>query len=106
MFFHHSGHTHRNKRTFLLDDTQSPIQSIEFLEVGATKEYPGGYSLLRLFTGGYMVSYYKNRIPLALAWSQRTRGEYYGLYQHYMLGTIADRNHTVVRDPSGLRPLS
>jgi hypothetical protein len=59
-----------------------------------------------LFTGGYMVSYYKNRTPLTLAWSQRTRGEYYGLYPHYMLGTIADRNHTVVRDLSGLRPLS
>ena len=53
-----------------------------------------------------MVSYYKNRTPLALAWSQRTRGEYYSLYPHYMLGTIADRNHTVVRDLSGLRPLS
>jgi 3',5'-cyclic-AMP phosphodiesterase len=105
VFFHHSGHTHRNKRTFLLDDTQSPIQSVEFLEVGATKEYPGGYSLLRLYTGGYMVSYYKNRTPLALAWEQRSRHEYYSLYPHYMLGTIADRNHTVSYDLSGLRSL-
>lgn len=103
VFFHHSGHTHRNKRTFLLDGGQNPIESIEFLEVGATKEYPGGYSLLRLYTGGYMVSYYKNRTPLALAWGQRTRHEYYSLYPHYMLGTIADRNHTVARDLSGLR---
>ena len=106
VFFHHAGHTHRNKRTFLLDQQQSPIQTVEFLEVGATKEYPGGYSLLRLYTGGYMVSYYKNRTPLALAWAQRTRHEYYTLYPHYMLGTIADRNHTVIRDLSGLRPLS
>jgi Icc protein len=72
VFFHHSGHTHRNKRTFLLDSEQNPVQSVEFLEVGATKEYPGGYSLLRLYTGGYVVSYYKNRTPLALAWAQRT----------------------------------
>jgi 3',5'-cyclic-AMP phosphodiesterase len=106
VFFHHSGHTHRNKRTFLLDDQQNPVQSVEFLEVGATKEYPGGYSLLRLYTGGYMVSYYKNRTQLALAWSQRSRHEYYTLYPHYMLGTIADRNHTVTRDLSGLNPLS
>jgi 3',5'-cyclic-AMP phosphodiesterase len=105
VFFHHSGHTHRNKRTFLLDEAQSPIQSVEFLEVGATKEYPGGYSLLRLYTGGYTVSYYKNRTPLALAWEQRSRHEYYSLYPHYMLGTIADRNHTVTCDLSGLRPL-
>ena len=106
VFFHHSGHTHRNKRTFLLDDGQNPVQSIEFLEVGATKEYPGGYSLLRLYTGGYMVSYYKNRTPQALAWAQRTRHEYYTLYPQYMLGTIADRNHSVTRDLSGLQPLS
>jgi Icc protein len=105
VFFHHSGHTHRNKRTYLLDRQQNPDESVEFLEVGATKEYPGGYSLLRLYTGGYMVSYYKNRTQLALAWAQRTRHEYYSLYPHYMLGTIADRNHTVVRDLSGLRPL-
>jgi hypothetical protein len=105
VFFHHSGHTHRNKRTFLLDNDQSPVESVEFLEVGATKEYPGGYSLLRLYTGGYMVSYYKNRTPLALAWSQRSRGEYYSLYPHYMLGTIADRNHTVTRAcPGSPRP--
>jgi 3',5'-cyclic-AMP phosphodiesterase len=106
VFFHHSGHTHRNKRTYLLDDTQSPVESVEFLEVGATKEYPGGYSLVRLYTGGYMVSYYKNRTPDALMWGQRSRHEYYTLYPHYMLGTIADRNHTVVRDLSGLTPLS
>jgi 3',5'-cyclic-AMP phosphodiesterase len=105
VFFHHSGHTHRNKRTYLLDEAQAPIQSVEFLEVGATKEYPGGYSLLRLYTGGYTVSYYKNRTPLALAWGQRSRHEYYSLYPHYMLGTIADRNHTVACDLSGLRPL-
>jgi 3',5'-cyclic-AMP phosphodiesterase len=106
VFFHHSGHTHRNKRTYLLDQDQSPMQRIEFLEVGAAKEYPGGYSLLRLYTGGYMVSYYKNRTPLALAWGQRTRHEYYTLYPHYMLGTIADRNHSVSVDLSGLRPLA
>jgi Icc protein len=104
VFFHHSGHTHRNKRTFFADANQEPAQAVEFLEVAATKEYPGGYSLLRVYTGGYTVSFYKTRIPLALAWSQRTRGEYYGIYPHYMLGTIADRNHTVIRDLSGLTP--
>jgi 3',5'-cyclic-AMP phosphodiesterase len=102
VFFHHSGHTHRNKRTFFVDENQNPQQGVEFLEVGATKEYPGGYSLVRVHTGGYMVSFYKTRTQLALAWGQRTRGEYYNLYPHYMLGTIGDRNHTVARDLSGL----
>jgi 3',5'-cyclic-AMP phosphodiesterase len=106
VFLHHSGHTHRNKRTFFVDENQAPQRSVEFLEVGAVKEYPGGYSLLRVYSGGYMVSFYKTRTPLAQAWSHRTRGEYFGLYPNCMLGTIADRNHTVVRDLSGLRPLA
>jgi hypothetical protein len=103
VFLHHSGHTHRNKRTFFVDKNQAPQQGVEFLEVCATKEYPGGYSLVRFYTGGYMVSFYKTRTPLALAWSQRSRGEYYDLYPHYTLGSNGDRNHTVVRDLSGLR---
>ncbi|MCQ4079628.1 metallophosphoesterase [Streptomyces sp. RB6PN25] len=100
VFLHHSGHTHRNKRTFMEES-----QSVEFLEVAATKEYPGGCSLVRVFTGGYQVNFYKTRADLARQWSQRTRGEYYGIWPHYTLGTIADRNHTVVRDLSGLTAL-
>jgi 3',5'-cyclic AMP phosphodiesterase CpdA len=97
VFLHHAGHTHRNKRTFM-DDSRS----VEFLEVAATKEYPGGYALVRLYTGGYLVSFHKTRSGLARRWSQRTRGEYFDLWPHYTLGTIADRNHTVLRDLSGL----
>jgi 3',5'-cyclic AMP phosphodiesterase CpdA len=106
VFFHHSGHTHRNKRTFFVDENQAPRPSVEFLEVGAVKEYPGGYTLLRVYSGGYMVNFYKTRTPLAQAWSHRTRSEYFGLYPNYTLGTIADRNHTVVRDLSGLRTVA
>ncbi|GHJ41230.1 hypothetical protein [Streptomyces sp. TS71-3] len=103
MFFHHSGHTHRNKRTFAQD---APAHRVEFLEVGAPKEYPGGFSLLKVHTGGYLVNYYKTRSDLARQWSQRTRGEYFGVWPHYTLGTIEDRNHTVDRDLSGLKPLA
>lgn len=60
------------------------------------------FNTTTLTAGTYQTVYYKNRTPLALAWAQRTRHEYYSLYPHYMLGTIADRNHTVVRDLSGL----
>lgn len=106
VFFHHSGHTHRNKRTSVEKGHRGGIgQQVEFLEVAATKEYPGGYSLLRVFSGGYQVNFYKTRSDLARQWSQRTRGEYFGIYPHYTLGTIADRNHTVVRDLSGLTAL-
>jgi hypothetical protein len=97
VFLHHAGHTHRNKRTFAFDRRQ-----VEFLEVAAAKEYPGGYCLLRLHSGGYQVSFHTIRGEAARRWSQRTRAQYLGLYPAYTLGTIADRNHTVTRDLSGL----
>ncbi|MEU4313319.1 metallophosphoesterase [Nocardia sp. NPDC024068] len=98
VFLQHSGHTHRTRRT--RPDTAC---AVEFLEVGAIKEYPGGYSLLRLYEGGYMVNFYKTRTPESRRWSTLTRGEYFGLLPDYALGTFADRNHVVTRDFSGLR---
>ena len=100
VFLHHSGHTHRNRRTRPDRDDVA----VEFLEVGAVKEYPGGYSLLRIYDGGYMVNFYKTRTDLARRWSARTRGQYYGLFGDYAFGTFGDRNHVVVRDLSGLSP--
>lgn len=98
VFLHHSGHTHRNRLT--RPDIDIPV---EFLENASVKEYPGGYSLLRLYEGGYMVNFYKVRSDLARRWSYRSRGEYFGLYPNYVLGTLAERNHVVRRDLSGLQ---
>ncbi|WP_433661975.1 metallophosphoesterase [Nocardia sp. CA-128927] len=97
VFLHHSGHTHRNRRT--RPDTAC---AVEFLEVAAVKEYPGGYSLLRLYEGGYMLNFYKTRTDAARRWSATTRSEYFGLLPDYTLGTTADRNHVVLRDFSGI----
>lgn len=97
VFFHHSGHTHRNQRT------ASPVAAgVEFLEVAATKEYPGGFALLKVYEGGYTVNFHKSSSALARQWSQTSSGEYLGLYPAYTLGTAADRNHVVHRDLSGL----
>ncbi|MEU1210438.1 metallophosphoesterase [Nocardia sp. NPDC005825] len=97
VFLHHAGHTHRNRRT--RPDLPIPV---DFLEVAATKEYPGGYTLLRLFEGGYMANFHKTRTEDARRWSSRSRGEYFGLLPEYTLGSTADRNYTVLRDLSGL----
>ena len=100
VFFHHSGHTHRNLRTY------SPVATgVEFLEVAATKEYPGGFALLKVYEGGYMVNFYKSSSDLARQWSQVSGRGYLGLYPAYALGTLADRNHVVSRDFSALTPL-
>jgi 3',5'-cyclic-AMP phosphodiesterase len=100
VFFHHSGHTHRNLRT------SSPVATgVDFLEVAATKEYPGGFALLRLYEGGYMANFYKSSSALARQWSQTSSGEYLGLYPAYTLGALTDRNHVAARDFSALTPL-
>ncbi|MGW2666380.1 metallophosphoesterase family protein [Nocardia tengchongensis] len=97
VFLHHSGHTHRNRRS----RPDSGI-GVEFLEVGAVKEYPGGYTLIRIYEGGYMVNFWKTRSESARRWSTRTRSQYLGLHPDHALGSCADRNHVVLRDFSGL----
>jgi 3',5'-cyclic AMP phosphodiesterase CpdA len=97
VFLHHAGHTHRNKRTTGLTAT-----GVTFQEVAAVKEYPGGFHLLRVFTGGYALNFYKLRGALQQEWSERSRQEYGGLAPFYVFGTAADRNSVVVRDLSGL----
>ncbi|WP_282778572.1 metallophosphoesterase [Nocardia sp. CC201C] len=98
VFLHHSGHTHRTRRT--RPDT---AVGVEFLEIASVKEYPGGYVLLRVYEGGYTVNFYKTRAMAARRWSTRTRRQYLGLLPDYALGSCADRNHVVPRDFSGLR---
>jgi Icc protein len=99
MFLHHAGHTHRNKRTI------SPIApKVLHQEIGAGKEYPGGFSLLRLHTQGYALNFYKTRSDLARAWSERSRQEIAGLWPQFSLGSrVSDRNVVVQHDLSGLR---
>jgi len=99
VFLHHAGHTHRNKRTL---STTAP--NVVFQEVAAVKEYPGGFHLLRVFSGGYALNFYKFRNQLAQEWSERSRPEYGGLAPFYTFGNAADRNSVVVRDFSGLQP--
>jgi hypothetical protein len=96
VFFHHSGHTHRNKRT-----ASAIAPGVDFLEVAAIKEYPGGYTLLRLYEGGYLANFYKSTGPLACEWSHVSSEEYLGLYPAYTLGSLADRNHVARRDLRG-----
>lgn len=97
VFLHHAGHTHRNKRTI---STAAP--GVVFQEVAAVKEYPGGFHLLRVFSGGYALNFYKFRDPDAQAWSERSRPEYLGLAPGYTFGNASDRNSVFTRDFSAL----
>jgi 3',5'-cyclic AMP phosphodiesterase CpdA len=83
----YNGHTHRNYRTVATD-----TGSVPYFEGGAVKEYPGGYTTVRLYEGGFMVNFWKTRDPKARAWSELSRGEYLNLYPYYTLGGLEDRN--------------
>jgi len=97
VFLHHAGHTHRAHRSSSLTAAH-----VEFLEVGAAKEYPGCVTLVRVHTGGYQVSTHPLRDPQALAWAARSGTQFAGYYPAYVLGSVEDRNHVVRRDLSGL----
>ena len=73
-------------------------------EIAAGKEYPGGFSLLRLHTGGFALNFYKTRSELARQWSERSRQEISGFWPQFALGTsVSDRNTMVEHDLSNLR---
>jgi 3',5'-cyclic-AMP phosphodiesterase len=99
LFLHHAGHTHRNKRTI------SPVApDVTHQEIAAGKEYPGGFSLIQLYTGGYALNFYKSRSDLAREWSERSRQQISGAWPQFALGSsVQDRNTVVERDLSNLR---
>ncbi|MEV5954994.1 hypothetical protein AB0M11_14700 [Streptomyces sp. NPDC051987] len=101
VFLHHVGHTHRNKRTQAGLAPQVTLQ-----EVGAAKEYPGGFFLLRIHSGGYALTFFRARAVEALEWNERSRRQAGGLWPYHALGcTVADRNSVAARDLSGIGPL-
>jgi 3',5'-cyclic AMP phosphodiesterase CpdA len=105
VFLHHAGHTHRNYRTVLFNGAHgSPVVQ---QEVGAVKEYPGGFTLLRVHEGGYALNFYKQREELAREWSERSRQEIDGLFPQITFGAaLSDRNSVVPWDFSGLSQAS
>ncbi|OHV45686.1 metallophosphoesterase [Pseudofrankia sp. BMG5.36] len=100
VFLHHAGHTHRNHRT-----VSPAAPRVVLQEVCAAKEYPGGFSLLRVHAGGYALNFYKSRTDLAREWSERSRQELTGFWPQFSLGAaVSDRNSVASRDLSGLTP--
>lgn len=98
VFLHHAGHTHRNQRS-VFPLAPRVVQQ----EVGAVKEYPGGFTLLHVHSGGYALNFYKTRGDEARAWSERSRQELSGQWPQLSLGNRpTDRNTVVARDFSGL----
>jgi 3',5'-cyclic-AMP phosphodiesterase len=84
-----AGHTHRNRvRRF------AAARDVPFVEVACTKDYPGAWGEYRVYEGGYTQMVRRAAAPAAMAWSEKTRRMFAGLYRDYALGPLGDRCFT------------
>jgi predicted phosphodiesterase len=84
-----AGHTHRNRvRRF------AAAREIPVVEVACVKDYPGAWAEYRVYEGGYVQLARRIGTPDALAWTEKTRRMFAGLYRDYALGEVGDRCFT------------
>ena len=96
-----AGHLHRNFVGYWPEQTGN----MPYVETASTKEYPCGYAITRVFTGGYMQNYYTPRDPECLEWSSMTRDAYVRIGFGSKIGSLADRNFVVKFDELNLTPV-
>lgn len=81
------GHTHRNYVSYDPDCGRR----LPFLENGATKEYPAGYGLIRVYEGGIMRTFHRMGSKFARHWVRQSAQQIYGLQPIYTRGTLTSR---------------
>ena len=81
-----AGHTHRNRvRRF------GATGRVPWVEVASVKEFPGCWAEYRVYEGGILQVVHRISGPAALAWTERTRVLFGGLFPAYAFGELADR---------------
>jgi 3',5'-cyclic-AMP phosphodiesterase len=89
-----AGHTHRNRvRRF------RATGGVPYVEVACVKDFPGAWAEYRVFEGGILQIFRRISAPEALAWSEKTRDMYAGLYDAYAFGDLGDRCFVVEPRP-------
>jgi len=81
-----AGHTHRNRVRHFAETGGVP-----YVEVASLKDFPGSWAEYRVFEGGVLQVHRRLSSPAALAWSEKCRGLYWGMYPSYALGRLEDR---------------
>jgi len=82
-----SGHSHRACVTH-----DPSTGTLPFVETPSTKEYPGGFAYYRVYSAGYLQSFYRTSCGYCLPWFETTKGEYWGLAPRILFGRLEDRN--------------
>lgn len=81
-----AGHTHRNRvRHFAVTG------GFPWTEVASVKEFPGTWAEYRVYDGGVLQIHRRVSEPGALAWSERTKAMYAGLFHDYAFGDLSER---------------
>jgi predicted phosphodiesterase len=81
-----AGHTHRNRvRHF------PATGNVPWVEVACVKDFPGSWAEYRVFEGGILQIHRRISAPDALAWTEKTRGMFNGMYAPYAFGSLDDR---------------
>jgi 3',5'-cyclic-AMP phosphodiesterase len=84
-----AGHTHRNRvRRF------GVAREVPIGEVACVKDYPGAWAEYNIYESGYTQVVRRIADVRALAWTEKTRGMFDGLYRDYALGSLGDRCFT------------
>jgi Icc protein len=81
-----AGHTHRTRTRRFPSAREVPI-----VEIACVKDYPGAWAEYRVYEGGYVQLTRRIDAPAAMAWTEKTRAMFAGLYRDYALGALADR---------------
>jgi Icc protein len=87
-----AGHSHRNSVRRL-----PATGDVPWAEIGATKDYPGVWAEYRIYERAVMQVVHRISAPEALAWTDRTRSMFGGLYPSYSFGSLEDRCFYVTR---------
>ena len=98
VFFMAAGHTHRAHR-----DAADLPGGPQFAQFCASTPFPGGFTLMDIYEGGYTVTFH--RTPTAQALAQTAFNRYdksFGFYGEYTVSRMQDRCFTVKRDMSAL----
>lgn len=81
-----AGHTHRNRVRHFPSTGRVP-----WAEVASVKEFPGTWAEYRVYDGGVLQIHRRISDPAALAWTEKTKAMYAGLFHDYAFGDLADR---------------
>ena len=90
-----AGHTHRNRvRRF------AATGDVPYVEVACVKDFPGSWAEYRVFEGGILQVHRRLSSSEALAWSEKCRGLFWGMYPGYALGRLEDRCFPILPRPA------